>query len=655
MVFDVDKKNLLNALGISETDHGQLIERILSTAPDCIKLVGKDGTLLTMNQAGLDIVQAGHSEEVIGQCVFDLIADEDLEKFKNTVERAFDGESSVETYQVIGLKGERRRVEQRATPLSDNEGRVVAMLAVTTDATNRIQREEELRQLQIAIENAMGSVSRLDPEGHFMMVRPEYARLLGYLPHELIGESWRVTVPDTELKLGEAMYREMLEHGRAETETLGLRKDGSEFHKQILLMRIDDDEGNFIGHYCLTNDISERKENELKRELLERELAQGRRLDSIGRMAGGIAHDFNNMLEVILGYVDLAKSHSEDNAEVLEYLEEIRSAATNSAELTAHLLSFSRQQPTQPMVVDVNEALEKMLKMLRRLIGEYIELKWLPAGGIPKVMIDVTQLNQVLANLCLNARDAMYGGGTVTISTDRVTVEAKNDLSPLAPGSYALISVADDGAGMSMEIQEQIFEPFFTTKGGSEGTGLGLATVYGIVKQCEGHIEVDSTEGEGSTFRIYLPANEIAATEPKDAAQPVVAGLPEGGTETILLVEDEIAILELLEKLLTSLGYTVHATTSPTEALSMAADLGSAINILVTDVVMPEMNGAALATELLGKFPDLTCLFVSGYSSDTFDSTSSIDPAQNLLRKPFTLKDLAARVRDTLEAPAQSS
>ena len=475
--------------------------------------------------------------------------------------------------------------------------------------------------------------------------------MLGRKPDEMIGQPWTISVPERMHEHTMTAYEEMLAQGRSETETIGLRADGTEFDKKLLLMRIDDMDGSLVGHYCLCDDITERKKREQEQERLERELAQSRRLDSIGRMAGGIAHDFNNMLEVILGYVDLARNRRDDEVSLLEFLDEIESAAQRSADLTSQLLSFSRKQPMKPTVVDLNDALEQMLKMLRRLIGESVELHWVPRGGIPNVEIDVTQLNQVLANLCLNARDAMYGGGSITIATDCVEIDAHDPRPFLPEGAYAVITVRDTGDGIPDEICEHIFEPFFTTKSEGKGTGLGLATVYGIVKQCEGYIDVKSKLGEGTEFTIMLPAKQIEQNG-DDAATDEPERSASRGNETILLVEDEEQILALLEKLLTSLGYNVYSALQPSVALQLAQEHASEIDILVSDVVMPEMNGPELAGRLLDELPGLRVLFVSGYSMDSYDGTNGINPSENLLRKPFTLKQLAARVRETIaEAP----
>jgi PAS domain S-box-containing protein len=394
-------------------------------------------------------------------------------------------------------------------------------------------------------------------------------------------------------------------------------------------------------------DITESKRAAAEKAELENRFQQAQKMESVGRLAGGVAHDFNNMLQAILGNVHLALAEIPPVSSVRENLEEIQNCAQRSAELTRQLLTFARKQTIAPKVLDLNETVESSLKMLRRLIGENIDLAWLPATGLGSVKIDPTQVDQILANLCLNARDAITGVGRVTIETANKTFDGAHcaDHPEFQPGDYVWLAVSDDGCGMDRETQAHIFEPFFTTKDVGEGTGLGLATVYGIVKQNAGFVCVDSEPGKGTTFRIYLPrhASRVPAIQTDKAA-----GLAEGFGETVLLVEDEPAILAISRKVLECLGYKVLTASTPAEAIRLVEARACEIHLLMTDVVMPEMNGRDLARRLLSLNPKLKCLFMSGYTADIIASHGVLDTGVQFIQKPFSMGDLAAKVRMVL-------
>ncbi|MDD5758941.1 MAG: PAS domain S-box protein [Desulfobulbaceae bacterium] len=382
---------------------------------------------------------------------------------------------------------------------------------------------------------------------------------------------------------------------------------------------------------------------------LEEQYRQAQKMESVGRLAGGVAHDFNNMLLVIMGYADMAMSKVEATSSIRGDLEEIRKAANRSANLTRQLLAFARKQAAIPKILDLNEIVESMLKMLRRLLGEDITLHWQPRVSLWSVMIDPSQVDQLLANLTVNARDAILGVGSLNIETDNVSLDAvfckKNP--GCRPGDFVLLSVSDTGMGIEKAIIPNIFEPFFTTKEMGKGTGLGLATVYGIVKQNNGFIYVHSKLGKGSTFNIYLPrqGGKAEQIEAKDQSKPVMLG-----HETILLVEDESVILEMATKMLESLGYTVLAANTPGEALRLASNHTDNIHLLLTDVVMPEMNGRDLANHLLPLYPQLKCLFTSGYLVDVIAHLGVLDAGMHFIQKPFSMKSVAAKVRELLDS-----
>ncbi len=371
-------------------------------------------------------------------------------------------------------------------------------------------------------------------------------------------------------------------------------------------------------------------------------------MESVGRLAGGVAHDFNNMLGVILGHVELALERIPAQDPLHADLEEVQKAARRSADLTRQLLAFARKQMAQPKVIDLNETVESTLKMLKRLIGEDIELKWKPGVNVPPVFIDPSQLDQILANLCVNARDAISGRGTITIETEGVVFDEAYCAQHAGsiPGEFVMLVVSDDGCGMDAQALEHLFEPFFTTKEFGKGTGLGLATVYGIVKQNNGFINVYSEPGHGTTFRIYLPQHNVGAVTHTQESAPALLK----GSETILLVEDEPALLKMTSLMLKEMGYTVLSAPTPTEALRLAREHKGNIDLLLTDVIMPEMNGPDLVEKLISLYPDLKRLFMSGYTANIIGNHGILEEGVPYIQKPFSMGDFAKKLREVLDA-----
>ncbi len=405
----------------------------------------------------------------------------------------------------------------------------------------------------------------------------------------------------------------------------------------------------------IVQDITERKEAEQERERLLLQLQQAQKMETIGRLAGGIAHDFNNLLAVILMRLEMGLAMTEADAPIRRHLSESLHAAQRSADLTRQLLGFARRQPVTPRVLDFNASVADLLDMLRQLIGEEIRLTWQPGTDLWPVKLDPAQLSQILANLCVNARDAIDGAGTILIATQNVlldvaTAEASGETTAAA---HVLLTVSDDGSGIDKAILDRLFEPFMTTKGVGKGTGLGLATVYGIVQQNGGDIRVYSEPGIGTTFRIYLPRH-AGAFEPAMDDAPGEA--PQGAGETILLVEDERAVMEMANELLDQLGYVVLAAATPGEALKVANSYPGPIDLVVTDVIMPEMNGRELAEQIQARRPAIRILYISGYPADLIAHRGVLSGDANLLAKPFARHALARRVRETLaQAPPDAS
>lgn len=384
-----------------------------------------------------------------------------------------------------------------------------------------------------------------------------------------------------------------------------------------------------------------------ERHSLESQLLHAQKMESVGRLAGGVAHDFNNMLQTILGYAGLALEEEELSPSLREALEEIKQAGERSAGLTRQLLAFARQQAIAPKVLDLNDAVSGLLNMLGRLIGEDIDLLWNPGKDLLPVLMDPAQIDQVLANLIVNARDAIAGNGKVTIETRMAEFDEAycSDHPEFQPGRYVMLAVSDNGCGMAPETLSSIFEPFFTTKAKGHGTGLGLATVYGIVKQNKGFINVYSEPDRGTTFKIYLTPHEsgVPAAEDDHESRPAA-----GGSETVLLVEDEQALLELGRRLLDRLGYRVLPADSPGRALEIAGENPGKIDLLMTDVVMPGMSGRDLWERLAAQHPGLKCLFMSGYTANVISHHGVLDKGIHFLQKPFAIRDLAEKIREAL-------
>jgi signal transduction histidine kinase/CheY-like chemotaxis protein len=395
-------------------------------------------------------------------------------------------------------------------------------------------------------------------------------------------------------------------------------------------------------------DISQLKRAEGEKSRLEDQLHQAQKMESVGRLAGGVAHDFNNMLSVIIGQANLALMDLEPDQPLFSSLEEIRKAAERSADLTRQLLAFARRQAVAPKVLDLNQAITGTLSMMKRIIGENIELLWHPADQLWTCKIDPSQLDQILANLCSNSRDSITEVGRITIQTSNCTIDESYSAhnAGFIPGEYVKLAVSDSGRGIEKDALPHIFEPFFTTKGAGKGTGLGLATVFGAVKQNDGFINVYSEPGLGTTFTIYLPRHLDAVVHALPEQEPQT---PEHGQETILLVEDEASVLAMATKILLRQGYTVLAANSPADALRLAREHAGRIDLLLTDVVMPEMSGRDLAESLTRLNPKLKLLFMSGYTSDIIAHHGVLDEGMHFIQKPFTMTDLAAKVRQVLD------
>ncbi len=490
----------------------------------------------------------------------------------------------------------------------------------------------------------------LDMRGRIRESNETYRQMLGYTVKELTGLRHIDLMPEKRHALHQdTVDRQVLTQGFSEViETEYRNKDGTLFPVELRLFLIRNDFGEHEGMWAIVRDITERMRGEKERKKLQAQLIQAQKIESVGRLAGGVAHDFNNMLSVILGHTELAMGKIPQTQPVFDDLQAIQKAAERSADLTRQLLAFARRQTISPRGLDLNDIIESMLRMLRRLIGEDIDLVWRPDADLWPIKMDPAQIDQVLANLCVNARDAISGVGKITISTHNQTFEKFDcaDGAGLMCGAFVLLSVSDNGCGMDRETIDKIFEPFFTTKETGRGTGLGLATVYGIVKQNSGFINVYSEPGKGTTFKIYLPRHE-GQTEKTDVTESA-AQIPIARGETVLLVEDDSAIMEMGRAMLEHLGYRVLKAGGPSEALRAAEEHTGPIDLLTTDVIMPEMNGRELAARIQALRPEIKILFMSGYPADVIAGRSVLDKNVHFIGKPFLLKDLAIKVREAM-------
>jgi len=631
-----------NALRTSE----EKLNSIVSTSQEWIWSKDLTGVYTFSNPAVLDIL--GYlPEDILGHAVANsFVHKEDLLMMKELLSRSIalkTGWSNI-VARWQHKDGTYRYLESSAVPMLDESGSLYGFQGTDRDITIRKQTEDDVRaseeRYRTIFESKATANILMAQDLTILMANDDFVVLSGYSKQELEGKiklSAFADANDLERVMSyDKMHRLDPASALSSNEFRFKNRNGEVrdlFVSVAVIPKTNESVVSLI-------DVTERKQ-------LETQLIQSKKMESVGRLAGGVAHDFNNMLSVIIGNTEIAMLTVDSNSPLRRTLQDIMSAAMRSAELTRQLLAFARKQTASPRVLNLSDTVTSMLKMVQRLIGENINLIWMPGQNLWKVKIDPSQVDQILVNLTVNARDAIGQKGRITIETSNASCDGGygNGFTDFAPGDYVELSVRDNGCGMEKHTLANIFEPFYTTGKGGQGTGLGLATVYGIVKQNGGFINVRSEPGQGSIFRIYLPRHKDTGTETTDDASETQM---QGGTETVLIVEDEETVLKLGRAMLETLGYNVLSARSADQALKLAKGHAGEIDLLLTDVVMPDMNGKELSERITAIRPGLKFLYMSGYTADVIAHQGILDKGVQFISKPFSLKHLAAKIRETI-------
>ena len=647
-----------------ETEHDSAVVELttfIELLSDIAILVRRsDGRLVGTNEAA--IAAYGYTrDELLSLTIHNLRAPETLAQATAQMAQA---DADGLRFETIHLRkgGERFRVEVNSRGALHNGSRV--LLSVVRDVSEKYRllqalkeieqrnrdefqrNEDRLKFFKTAIDQAPLAAYWLDSTGRCIYVNDSACRMLGYSRDELL-QLRIIDIARGSDELWQNIFESIKTRGSITLQSRHYRKDGEIVDVEITSFYLKYGDTDYsIG---FASDISERLRAERERDQLQCRFNQAQKMESVGRLAGGVAHDFNNVLTIIQLSTQYILEHVTAEVPFYEDLTHIEKATRRAADLTRQLLTFARKQAIAPRVLNLNDTVEGLISMLGRLLGEDLELEWQPQPDVWPVSIDPSQLDQLLANLCVNARDAISDVGNVVIRTGNRSIDAvASAANPVfTVGDFVEISVSDDGCGMDAEMLSSIFDPFFSTKPEGKGTGLGLATVYGIVKQNGGFIDVSSEVGRGTTFSIYLPrfmgkctSNQVPLPSP---GMSVAA-------ETILVVEDEPAILAMVTRMLKRRGYTVLAAQTPFEAIRTVTDYSGEIHLLLTDVILPEMNGRELSKQLCGHRPRLLSLFMSGYTADIIARHGVLEPDVSFIQKPFSVEEILTKVREVLDA-----
>ena len=617
---------------------------LIETLPQVVFETDAEGNLVYVNRHAYKLF--GYSEEDLaaGLNIFYFLIPEDRARGEEDVRKVLAGEKACNSeYRLLRKDGSVFHAVVYSRPIDGHSG-PIGMRGILVDITERKHMEEELRKLSHAIEQSPVSVVITDTNGLIEYVNPKFSELTGYSFSEVKGKNPRI------LKSGEMppqTYQQLWDtiiSGREWKGQLHNRKKNGELYwERVAISPITDSSGKITHFVAIKEDITERKR-------LEQQLFQAQKMEAVGRLAGGVAHDFNNLLTVILGCSDMLLKVLDEHNPIRTEVEQIREAGRRAANLTSQLLSFSRKQIRAPRVLDINAVVTQNERMLGRLIGEDVEVILRLSPDVGRVYADPVQLDQVIMNLAVNARDAMQSGGRLVLETADAALDenyAREHIS-VKPGRYAMLAISDTGSGMSAEVQAHLFEPFFTTKEHGRGTGLGLSTVYGIVKQNDGYIWVYSEPSRGTTFKIYLPVvADARATSPdhRDTASESPCD------ETILVVEDDPYVRSIATKILRGRGYSVLESQNSAEAATLSRNHRGPIHLLLTDIVMPGESGKELARRLATSRPEMKVLYTSGYTNEAIVRHGMLEPGIAFLQKPFTPDLLCRKAREALEKP----
>ena len=622
----------------------ELFRLISENAADLIAVVDTHGNRI-YNSLSYTKVLGYSPEELSRSSSFDQIHPDDKERVREAAAEArITGVGRPLEYRIRHKDGTWRVLDSTASVIRNSKGEAAKMVVVNRDITERKRAVEALQRSEASFRSLVGDapygIFKADLAGKLLMVNPALEKMLGYKSRdELLA-----------VNLASGIYRHPAEHQKISD--LFLRDQ----HVKDIELEWKRKDGNFITVRCSGSSVKDEgsayievfTEDVTERRVLERQLRMAQKMEAVGRLSGGIAHDFNNLLGVIIGYTQVLKRNLVRGQASYEYAEEIEKAGQRAVSLIRQLLAFSRQQVLEPVILNLNTLVSDMEKMLPRLIGEDIQLKLTLDPVIGQVKADPGQIEQVVMNLAVNARDAMPDGGRLTIQTANAELDTAfaREHPGSVPGQYVMLAVGDTGTGMDPEIQAQIFEPFFTTKGRDKGTGLGLATVYGVVKQSNGYITVDSEKGKGASFKIYLPRIEQPIAP---STQNIQTPLTVRGSETILLVEDAEPLRMLATLFLKENGYQVLSAADGSEAQQVAAQNSGPIHLLLTDVVMPGINGRVLAERLASSHPAMKVLYMSGYTDSFIAGHGVLEEGTHLLHKPITEEVLLRKVRELLD------
>lgn len=582
--------------------------------------------------------------------IFRKIVLDPLKKLESYAISASSGDMQVASFGNLSFRGE---LEVLRASLENMLNQLESRYSELKLEARRLADSEKL--FRILVNTIPDLIWLKDADGVYLSCNKMFERFFGAVEADIVGKTDYDFVDRDQADFFREHDRIAMSAGKpcSNEECISFAEDGHQAVFDTTKAPMYDVDGKLIGVLGVARDITERKMAEEEKSVLQDQLLQAQKMESVGRLAGGVAHDFNNMLGVILGHADMAINTVDPNDPIHDDLSSIISAANRSAALTRQLLAFARKQAVVPKMIDLNATVAGMIKMLRRLIGEDIDFKWLPGKEVWPVKIDPSQLDQILANLCVNSRDAVDGAGRISIVTKNETFKDFQCpwLSESISGDFTVLSVSDSGCGIEPQIFPHIFEPFYTSKETGKGTGLGLATVFGAVRQNNGFIIVESLVSKGTTVHICLPRQEGDDTQAIDESSSEDRLL---GSETILVVEDEKAILKILRLMLEGQGYRVLAASSPREAFDIVKKNEFEIHLLLTDVIMPEMNGRDMADRLISLYPKLKILFMSGYTADHISKHGVLNEGVHFIQKPFSNGELNARIRDIMSVGQNS-